>query len=113
LRVEFPPNLEYAGIRSKSVPVDWSSFREVRFDLFHPGSEPLDLEVRLRDYSGRIFARQVRVSPGPATVTVPLDDLAAEIDARRVRSFAVLVTGPRPGSDVLYFDRLMVRRDRT
>jgi len=110
LRVEFPAALEFSAVRSKSIPVDWSSFGSVRFDVFHAGDAPVDLEVRVHDYRTRVFRRALRVEPGGRTVVVSLDGIDDAIDARGVRSFQIFVPGPLAAPLVLFFDDLRVTR---
>lgn len=96
------------GIRSKSMPVDWSSFDEALLDITNPGSAPITVSIGLHPYFGDdTFHVPAELPPGTHVLRFPLKGLGDRIDPRRIRSVRFIIAS-REAPLTLAFDRLRV-----
>lgn len=99
-------------------PPDWSPYEELVFDLFLEDGPAVNLIVKVADVEhegGREdrFERRIRLSSGPQRIVIPLSDVAAAPESRRLdlrrisllQIFAVRLTEPQ----TLYLDNVRLR----
>jgi VanZ family protein len=116
LRVELKRG-RYPGAGLTSPPPDWSPYSLFRGDVYLEGDAPLDLRIKVEDedHDGQLsdrFQRVVRLMPGPSHLQIPLSDVAAGPQGRRLdltrvtqlRFFAADLPSPR----VLFLDNLVL-----
>jgi VanZ family protein len=114
LRLELAPG-RYPGAGLDSLAPDWSGHSRLRADVYLEGDAPLDLRVKVEDerHTGQLsdrFQRVVRLEPGPSRIEIPLSDVAAGPQGRRLdlghvaqlRFFAVDLSARR----VLFLDNV-------
>lgn len=85
----------FRGVRSKSMPVDWSGVRAVRLDLDLDAPEAVSFALGLQPFfDDEVFHVHATVEPGRSTVRFALDAMEDEIDASRVRGVRLFVRRP-------------------
>ncbi len=110
----------YASVALRHFDGDWRGYRSLRFSLYNPDPEPLDLICRIHDQaheqrgfvSNDRFRRQLTADPGWTDVEIPLDDvrlapLERELDLGRVVGF-MLFAHRLPAPRVLHLDALQL-----
>ena len=105
----------FSGFGAPYLVRDWRGYRDLSFDVFLAGDEPLEVAVRIDDrahvqsFSDRYNAT-FPVRPGPNRIRIPLEDVRTAPDGRQmdlsaVTLFAVFVRDLEE-ERVLYVDNL-------
>ena len=75
--------LERGAVRS-----DWSSYSEIRFDLYNPQSQQERIILQLKDRDGSVYKQNVYLNPeSEEPVTVPIAALHGAIRSDRITQF--------------------------
>jgi hypothetical protein len=104
LRVDLVP-AEYSGIALLHAPRDWRGYRYLRFAVFNPGDEPIEVYGRIHDgehdrrgpsYRER-YNTAFRLKPGWTALTIDLDEARRapaprSMDMSDIRGFMLFVS---------------------
>jgi VanZ family protein len=117
-KVVFPANHAYPKLELEGPFGDWSSYKELAFDVFSPASAPISLVLRVHDRQHRYaykdrFNTKLTIRPGSNTFSIPLDAVRTaptgrSMDMAAIASVAVFALQP-PQSLTLYLDDFRLR----
>jgi hypothetical protein len=105
---------EYPGMFTKNLPRDWSPYAHFTVDVYleRPQDAPSVLcGIRIDDadstsYESR-FNGEVWLAPGLNTIRIPLEQVSAAIDLRRIRAVYLFLDQPEKQT-TLYVDHIRV-----
>ena len=91
----------YSGVALNHFPRDWRGYDSFAFSIYNPEATPLEVVCRINDrrhsreghrYADR-FNRGISLSPGLSHLRIPLEEIAAALEHRRMDLEDVLQVG--------------------
>lgn len=113
LHVMLQPYNNWQAIRTAALPVDWSAYNILAFDVYYDArstADPLPLLVRIDDErTNRLqrdwFMKPYMLNPGSDTIRLYLEDVGTKIDTRHVKQF-IISTNKLSRSAEVYIDNV-------
>lgn len=115
LKIDFQTTL-YSGVALNHFPRDWRGFQSFAFSIYNPEDTALELVCRINDrrhsreghrYGDR-FNRGFSLSPGWSHIRIPMEEISAALEKRRMEIDDVLQVGiftiSLPAQRTLYLD---------
>jgi len=103
------PTGRHLGIRSKSMPVDWSGFSELVLEVDNQSPRELVVALGLEPFGGETGVERRPLPPGRHALRFPLAELGARAELDRVRSVRFLIDR-LDAPTTLRFTRLRLER---
>jgi len=85
--------------------MDWRRVGKFSFRVFNPQGWTVDLKVKVKDESGRIFQKSVKLKPGAEErVELSIQKIAEILDAGRINYFNLFLWSPASETVLYYTD---------
>ena len=85
--------------------MDWRRARILSFQVYNPQGWTVDLKAKVKDSSGRVYQRSVKIPPGTEQrVELSVPKIAAALDAGRINYFNLFLWEPASETVLYYAD---------
>jgi hypothetical protein len=108
MKVVLKPGNDYPGLNTAKAPADWSAYKSLKVDVFC--DEAMNFMIRIddtdsKDYASRYNLDSNDINKGANTVTIPLSDVGAKIDLKKVK-LLIFFSGKVEKDTTYYLDNI-------